>query len=102
MRLERGYREGERNANTLVKTPQLRVVLTALRAGSRLHEHRAPGWVSVQTVEGHLRLQVAGETVDLPAGALVTLEPDLAHDVEALEDSVFLLTIAWPAGVGAG
>jgi quercetin dioxygenase-like cupin family protein len=94
---ERGWRDGDRSANTLVKAPDFRVVLTALRAGARLEEHEAAARVSIHTLSGHLRLHVAGEPVDLPAGHLLVLERDLAHDVEALQDSVFLLTIAWRA-----
>ena len=33
---------------------------------------------------------------DLTQGDLLTLERCLEHDVEALEESAFLLTIAWP------
>ena len=33
---------------------------------------------------------------DLKPGDLLTLECCLEHDVEALEESAFLLTIAWP------
>jgi len=33
---------------------------------------------------------------DLKQGDLLTLERCLEHDVEALEESAFLLTIAWP------
>ncbi len=102
LRYERGFREGERNANTLVKAPDFRIVLIALRAGARLQEHDAAGRVAIQTLTGQLRLQVAGAAVDLPAGHLLALKPDLAHDVEAVEESVFLLTIAWPRGRGSG
>jgi hypothetical protein len=31
-----------------------------------------------------------------PAGQVLMLDPDVAHDVEALAESAFLLTIAWP------
>ena len=34
--------------------------------------------------------------IDLPAGHMLALERALRHDVEALEDSAFLLAIAWP------
>jgi quercetin dioxygenase-like cupin family protein len=98
LRTERGWREGDRNANTLVKTPDFRVVLTALRAGARLQEHQAAGRVSIQTLSGRVRLQVGAQNVELPTGHLLVLEPGLAHDVEALEDSVFLLTLAWMGG----
>src|SRR5687767_11091096 len=63
-RLERGYREGERSANTLVKGGNLRIVLMALRAGNRLQEHEAVGWISIQSVAGRLRVHAAGQTAE--------------------------------------
>jgi quercetin dioxygenase-like cupin family protein len=84
------------NAKTLVKEPDFRIVLIALRAGGRMEEHQAAGRISVQTLAGHVRLHTAGANVDLPVGRLVSLERDIPHDVEALEESAFLLTIAWP------
>lgn len=98
LRIERGWREGDRSANTLVKFPDFRVVLTALRAGGRLQEHQAAGRVTIHTLEGRLRLHVQGESTDLPADHLLALEQGVPHDVEALTDSVFLLTLAWPTG----
>ena len=68
-----------------------------MRARARLEEHDAAARVSIQTLSGRLRLHVAGEPVELPAGHLLVLDRDLVHDVEALEDCVFLLTIAWQA-----
>ncbi|HEY7060668.1 MAG TPA: cupin domain-containing protein [Chloroflexota bacterium] len=100
VRLERGYREGDRNANTLVKADTFRIVVTALRAGARLEEHRAAGWVAIQTLTGHVQLRIGGDTIALPAGHLLALAPDVSHDVEALEESVLLLTLAWPSGGG--
>jgi quercetin dioxygenase-like cupin family protein len=97
LRAELAYQAGERSANTLVKAPDLRVVLTAMRAGARLKEHDAAARISIQTLSGRLRLHVADEPVELPAGHLLVLDHDLVHDVEALEDCVFLLTVAWQA-----
>jgi quercetin dioxygenase-like cupin family protein len=89
------WQHGDRNAKTLVKEADFRVVLLALRAGARMEEHRAAGRISVQTLAGHLRLHTAGSNVDLPIGRLVILERDIPHSVEALDESAFLLTIAW-------
>jgi hypothetical protein len=36
-----------------------------------------------------------GRSFDLPAGGLLALDQALPHDVEALEKSALLLTIAW-------
>jgi len=92
---EHAWQRGH-SAKTLVKEPDFRIVLIALRAGARMEEHRADGRISVQTLVGHLRLRTAGTNVDLPVGRLVSLERDVPHDVEALVESAFLLTIAWP------
>ncbi len=95
LRGENGWQAG-RDSKTLVKHPDFRVVLTVLKSGARLHEHKAAGRISVQAVAGHIRMHVQDKVFDLPAGHLLALERALPHDVEALEDSAFLLTIAWP------
>jgi quercetin dioxygenase-like cupin family protein len=88
--------QGGRNSKTLVKHPDFRVVLTVLKTNARLHEHKAAGRISVQAISGHIRMHVQEKAIDLPAGHMLALERALPHDVEALEDSAFLLTIAWP------
>jgi quercetin dioxygenase-like cupin family protein len=96
LQTEESWRQGMRNAKTLVKEPDIRIVVIALRQGGRMEEHRAPGRISIQTLTGRLRLQVRDQTIDLPAGHILMLDPDVTHDVEALDESAFLLTIAWP------
>jgi len=96
LRAEESWQQGTRNAKTLVKEPDIRLVLIVMRQGGRMDEHRAPGRISIQTLAGRLRLHVPGETIDLAVGQILVLDPDVAHDVEAIEESAFLLTIAWP------
>ncbi len=93
---EPGWKSGQ-NAKTLVKHEDLRIVLTALKAHSRIPGHQTEGRISIHTVAGHLTVRAQGRTFDLPSGRLLALDQRLPHDVEALEDSAFLLTIAWPA-----
>lgn len=93
---EPGWQSGQ-NAKTLVKYENLRIVLTALKAQSRIPGHQTDGRISIHTVSGHLKVRAQGRTFDLPAGRLLALDQRIPHDVEALEDSSFLLTIAWPA-----
>ncbi len=85
-----------RNAKTLAKYSDFRVVLTVLKRGVTVREHHAAGRISVQTLAGHICMHVEGRTFDLPPGGLLMLDRAVAHDVEALEESAFLLTIAWP------
>lgn len=95
LKREPAWRSG-RNAKTIVKYPDLRIVLTAVRAGNRLGTHHAAGRISVQTLAGHIRMHALDRTFDLSAGRALVLDRAVPHDVEALEDSAFLLTIAWP------
>jgi quercetin dioxygenase-like cupin family protein len=88
--------QAEHTANTLVKYPDLRIVLVALRAGGTLHEHRTSGRISIQTLLGKVTLHLRNEMLEIPAGQLVTLDHDLVHDVVAEVNSVFLLTIVLP------
>ncbi|MGB9242017.1 MAG: hypothetical protein WCC03_01605, partial [Candidatus Acidiferrales bacterium] len=44
----------------------------------------------------HIRLHLPERVVDLPVGNLLALDQCVSHDVEASEDSVFLLTLSWP------
>ena len=50
----------------------------------------------MQTIAGHIRIHVEDTVVDLPSGHLLALDRALLHDVQALEESAFLLTICWP------
>ena len=94
---ERDWNRGQ-NAKTLVKHDDFRVVLIALKARARLPEHQTKGRISIQTVAGHIVVRAQGRTFELPTGSLLALDQGLPHDVEALEESAFLLTIAWPGG----
>ena len=84
------------NARTLIKYDDLRVVLMALKAGSRIPEHKANGRISVQVLSGHIRLNASGRAFDLLPGSLLALDERAPHDLEALDESAVLLTIAWP------
>lgn len=85
-----------RSSKTLVKHPDLRIVLIAMKANTRMKEHTAAGRISVHSLNGHIRLHLPKRLVDLPAGRLLALDQCVPHDVEATEDSAFLLTLSWP------
>lgn len=85
-----------RSSKTLVKHPDLRIVLIAMKANTRMHEHTAAARISVHTLSGHIRLHLPEQMVELPSGHLLALDECVPHDVEAAEDSAFLLTLSWP------
>jgi len=92
LKCEPAWQNG-RNAKTMVKYPDFTIVLMLMKAKTRIEEHHADGRISVQTIAGHIRMHVAGKDFDLPVGHLLALDYEVRHNVEALEDSAFLLTI---------
>jgi len=85
------------HARILTKKPDLRVVLISMETAARLKEHRVDGTSSVQVLKGHIRYSTGGRAYDLQAGSLIILAASIAHEVESLDESAFLLTISWPA-----
>ncbi len=80
----------------LVEYPDFQITLRRMKAGAHIPNHHNPGRISVQTVTGHIRMRADRKIFDLPKGAILVLDRAVTHDVEALEESVFLLTIALP------
>ena len=85
-----------RRAETLLKTPSLRVVLITMRAGTELAEHTAPGPITIQPLQGRFALVVDGEEQVITPGMLVALAERTRHAVRAVEGGAFLLTMGWP------
>jgi quercetin dioxygenase-like cupin family protein len=71
----------------------LRQTLVALASGQIMDEHENPGEATLQVLAGRVRL-VAGQTSwDGAPGDLLVI-PQARHSVEAVDDSVVLLTVA--------
>jgi quercetin dioxygenase-like cupin family protein len=94
LRAEPAWQTSDRNARTLSKKPHLRVVLMALKSGARLDKHEAPGAITIHALAGRLRVRLASETVELATGEILTVDGGLTHDLEALDESAILLTVA--------
>ena len=84
-----------RSSLTVYSRPgaRLRQTLTALAAGRVMGEHKSPGDASLLCLRGRVRVRAGDAEVELGAGDLVAVPPQ-RHDVEALESSVLLLTVA--------
>lgn len=94
LREEDAYGRDGHTARTLVREPAMRIVLVVMRAGAKIAQHRSQDVASIHAISGRVRLALPARTVELPAGRLLVIAPRLAHDVEAVVDSAFLLTLA--------
>lgn len=72
----------------------LRQIVMALRDGSSLDEHDSPEeGATLQVLQGRIRLSTATDSWEGAAGDHLVI-PHERHDVLALEDAVFILTVA--------
>ena len=71
----------------------LRQTLIALVAGSSMAEHDSPGEATLLVLRGRVRLHAGDDTWEARTGDLLAIPP-ARHSVEALENSVTLLTVS--------
>ncbi len=91
-------RNSGRSSKTLAKYPDLHVVLILMKANTHLGEHHVDARISIQLIQGKIRVRLPERNVNLETGDLLTLDYAVLHNVEALEESAFLITISWPGG----
>jgi quercetin dioxygenase-like cupin family protein len=101
LRVDREHTSGGRAARTLAKTQGLRVTLVLIKKDSALHPEATAGGASLEVIEGRLRVQSDGEAWEVGVGELIVLPDNLREPIMALEQTAFLLTVAWPPGAGA-
>lgn len=90
---EDAFAESGRNALSLVRGDEMTVVLTVIKSGTALHEHRAPGPATVIPLSGNIRMLGGHEKMPLEPGSAVSFTPDVLHAVKAVEESAFLIVI---------
>jgi quercetin dioxygenase-like cupin family protein len=98
---EAPWRERGHNAITLAKYPDLRLVAAVLRPGVKMSTHEPSERVSLQVLSGKLRVAAGRQEIEVSAGHLLVIDSGQAHEIEAREESAFLLTLSRP-GSGRG
>lgn len=79
-----------RHAELLIHDGPLRQTVIALTEGAQLAEHNSPPAASIQVIRGSLK--VTGQDPVVLEGGHIEALTHFRHAVEALEDTVFLLT----------
>lgn len=95
---ESWQRKTGRSSKTLLNSPACGILLVAMKENTETKEHQVDGRITIQALAGHLRVRLSDKTVELSAGQLLMLERGIVHDVQAVEESVFLLTMCWHGG----
>jgi quercetin dioxygenase-like cupin family protein len=96
---EKPWHETGRNSRTIAKYSNFRIVLAALKQGVALEKHQAKGCISIQVLKGRIRVHLPEDVIDMSKEKLLSLDNAIPHAVEALEDSIFLITMSFNAEI---
>jgi len=94
VKAEDTWRSSSRNAMTLMKSRGQRIVLIALHGKTEIPMHHADGQLSLQVLQGSLRVRTDTQVVTLKKGELLALHAEIPHAIEAVRESAFLLTLS--------
>ena len=91
---------GSRSPVVLDSAEPARAVLIGLEPGQELVDQEVQGHAFVLVVEGSVRVEAGGESLDAGSGMLFRFEPEERHSLSSAEGARILLFLApWP---GAG
>ena len=77
----------------ILKAEQLELVRVVLLAGHEMKEHKAPGEITVQCIEGRIEFRTPDATRILEPGDLIHLLSQEPHALKAMTDASALVTM---------
>jgi len=83
---------------TLMRSDHLEVVRLVLAAGKHIPEHRAPGEITVQCLEGIVKFGTGAGAQLMRSGDMLFLLAGEPHWLEAVEKASVLVTLYLPHG----
>ena len=89
--------DGSRSPVVLHSSDEARAVLIGLNPGQELGDHQVKEHAFIVVLEGAVRIEAGGETLEAGVGTLVKFEPDERHVVASETGAKILLLLApWP------
>ncbi len=95
LRSEASWTQNDRNSITLFKSEGTSILLIALHQGATMRKHSAEGLISLQVLEGKMLLNTNNRSIALTQGEMIVLHKGIPHSIEAIDETIFLLTIAF-------
>ncbi len=79
---------------TLNENSSNKEIRICMPKGAIMDKHKAPGAISVQVLEGKIIFEIENEKIEMHKGALISLEAQVLHRLDALENSVIRLSLS--------
>lgn len=92
VKVEPSWEKNDRNAITVFKSAQMTIVVSALKEEASLKECKVDGYVTIQVLEGAIKLITQDGDGDMGENHLMVFHPGILHSIEARLDTVLLIT----------
>jgi quercetin dioxygenase-like cupin family protein len=92
---ETAWEKNDRNGITLFKSDHLTVVFTALHPDAEIKDSEAKGALTIQVIEGKIKVEIGNEQFDISAGQVINLHHDTEHSIKAIDESMILISCAF-------
>ncbi|REH44995.1 AraC-like protein [Tenacibaculum gallaicum] len=78
----------------LLDTDFSKEIRVVFKKGQIMEDHQAPFAIIVQVVKGSIDFGVAGEIKQMVTGDIISLNPQIVHNLSAIEESVVRLSLS--------
>lgn len=89
---EKAWDKSDRNGITVFKTDGITIVLSAFKEGAVIKDNIVNGFLTLQVLEGKVRLDTLEGEIDMQDNQLITFHPNIPHSIEARSGAVLLIT----------
>jgi quercetin dioxygenase-like cupin family protein len=88
---EEAWDRSDRNGITIFKTDNLTTVLTCLHKGAAIKDNTVDGLFQVLVIDGKVRVTTQEGDIEMRENEMITLHPNIYHNIAALKKSTLLL-----------
>ncbi|RSC93396.1 AraC family ligand binding domain-containing protein [Tenacibaculum singaporense] len=78
----------------LLDTDFSKEIRVVFKKGQTMEDHQAPFAIIVQIVKGSIDFGVAGEVKQMFTGDIISLKPQVVHNITATEESIVRLSLS--------
>ncbi len=78
----------------LLQTDSSKEIRIIMPKDAAMKEHKAPGAIVVQVLQGHIWFEVEGKKSEFKAGDMLSLDANIPHSLGGLEDSIIRLSLS--------
>lgn len=90
---EKAWEKNDRNGITVFKSSELTLVITALQAAAVLDHNNVEAHMTIQVIEGNVRVTTTDGDVEMSNGNMIAFHPGIRHTINAVTDVILLITI---------